>query len=164
VRLGAFHGMDDGLYVKRYAPTVWAPPGVDHVEGVKTDRELVPGGELPLAGATLHEFETSKTPETVIHLVRHGGMLLACDSVQNWETTTGCSRAGAVFARLFGFRGRACIGPRTSSRAATSPSSATSSRRRCAPSSAGRPASARCEGAQPRAGDRRSTRRSSNSS
>lgn len=44
------------------------------------------------------------------------------------------------------------------------PSSATSSRRRCAPSGAGRPASARCEGARPRAGDRRSTRRSSSSS
>src|SRR5690242_15148547 len=29
VRLGAFHGMDDPAYVKRYQPTVWAPPGVD---------------------------------------------------------------------------------------------------------------------------------------
>src|SRR5579859_3169060 len=29
VRLGAFHGMDDPLYVKRYAPAVWAPRGVD---------------------------------------------------------------------------------------------------------------------------------------
>ena len=111
VRLGAFHGMDDGLYVKRYAPTVWAPPGVDHSDGVKTDRELVPGGALPLAGATLHEFATSRTPEVVIHLERHGGVLLTCDSVQNWETTTGCSRLGALFARAFGFRGRACLGP-----------------------------------------------------
>src|SRR5687768_11135548 len=27
IRLGAFHGMDDPAYVKRYAPTTWAPPG-----------------------------------------------------------------------------------------------------------------------------------------
>src|SRR5262252_7179193 len=48
VRLGAFHGMDDPAYVKKYAPTTWAPPGVDQPAGVKTDRELRPGGELPL--------------------------------------------------------------------------------------------------------------------
>ncbi len=81
VRLGAFHGMDDPLYVKRYAPIVWAPPGVDHREGVTTHRELRPGGELPLAGATLFAFGRSRTPETAIHLARHGGLLLTCDSI-----------------------------------------------------------------------------------
>jgi hypothetical protein len=111
VRLGAFHGMDDPAYVKRYSPTVWAPPHVDHLAGVKTDRELTPGGELPLAGARLFDFESSKTPETAIHLERHGGLLLTCDSVQNWEATTGCSTLGAMMARMMGFRGRACIGP-----------------------------------------------------
>ena len=48
VRLGAFHGMDDPAYVERYHPTVWAPPGVDHRPGVATDKELVPGGEVPI--------------------------------------------------------------------------------------------------------------------
>lgn len=108
VRLGAFHGMDDPAYVKRYSPTVWAPPGVD---GVKTDRELTPGGELPIAGARLVAFEASKTPETAMLLERHGGLLLTCDSVQNWEATTGCTFLGSVMARMMGFRGRACIGP-----------------------------------------------------
>ena len=111
VRLGAFHGMDDPAYVTRYAPTTWAPPGVDLAPGMKTDRELRPGGPLPLAGATLVSFDSSRTPESALHLPRHGGILFACDSVQNWETTRGCSFLGAVMSRLMGFRGRACIGP-----------------------------------------------------
>jgi hypothetical protein len=109
VRLGAFHGMDDARYVERYAPTVWAPAGVD--SAVKIDRELRPGGELPLAGATLFEFAASRTPETALLLDRHGGVLFTCDSVQNWDTREGCSLLGGALARLMGFRGRACIGP-----------------------------------------------------
>jgi hypothetical protein len=111
VRLGAFHGMDDPAYVERYAPTTWAPPGVDLAPGMKIDRELKPGGPLPLAGAQLISFDSSRTPETAIHLSRHGGILFTCDAVQNWETTRGCSPMGAVLARLMGFKGRACIGP-----------------------------------------------------
>ena len=38
MRLGAFHGMDDPAYVKKYKPTTWAPPGVDLREGV--DRSI----------------------------------------------------------------------------------------------------------------------------
>jgi hypothetical protein len=111
VRLGAFHGMDDPAYVKRYSPTVWAPPGVDLREGVSVDHELRPGDALPLEGATLFRFERSRTPETAIHLQRHGGILFTCDSVQNWESTAGTSFLGGVMARMMGFSGRACIGP-----------------------------------------------------
>jgi hypothetical protein len=46
-----------------------------------------------------------------VHLERHGGLLLTCDAVQNWETTRGCSFLGGVMSRRMGFRGRACIGP-----------------------------------------------------
>lgn len=111
VRLGAFHGMDDPAYVERYAPTVWAPPGVDHRPGVATTKELVPGGEVPIAGATLFSFECSRSPETALLVPRHGGVLLTCDSVQNWETVAGCSFLGRTMSRMMGFRGRACIGP-----------------------------------------------------
>lgn len=111
VRLGAFHGMDDPAYVERYHPTVWAPPGVDHRPGVATDKELVPGGEVPIDGATLFSFDSSRSPEVVLHVPRHGGVLLACDSVQNWETVEGCTFLARQMSRLMGFRGRACIGP-----------------------------------------------------
>jgi hypothetical protein len=97
--------------VQRYQPMVWAPPGVEQPAGMKTERELVPGGETPLAGSSVFAFAGSRTPETAIHLERHGGVLLTCDSVQNWETTTGCSTLGGLMARMLGFKGRACIGP-----------------------------------------------------
>ena len=61
VRLGAFHGMDDPAYVERYAPTTWAPPGVDLAPGVKIDRELRPGVDLPLAGASCSR-STARAP------------------------------------------------------------------------------------------------------
>ncbi len=111
VRLGAFHGMDDLAYAKKYGAELWAPPGVDVADGLKVSHELRPGGELPFADARLFDFEASRAPETAMHLARHGGLLLTCDSVQNWEHTTGCSLLGGVMSRMMGFKGRACIGP-----------------------------------------------------
>ena len=111
VRLGAFHGMDDPRYLERYQPTLWAPPGVDLPAGVTGPRQLEPGGELPIAGAKLFSFDRSKTPETAMLVPRHGGVLLTCDSVQNWEAITGCSFLGKAMSRMMGFKGRACIGP-----------------------------------------------------
>jgi hypothetical protein len=111
VRLGAFHGMDDPKYVARYSPRVWAPPGVDHQPGVKTDVELVPGGPTPIEGGSVFSFDRSRTPEVALLMPRHGGVLLTCDSVQNWETTDGCSFLAGLMSRAMGFRGRACIGP-----------------------------------------------------
>ena len=111
IRLGTFHGMDDLLYVKRYGATTWAPPDVETAAELKIDRELVPGGELPLANATLFDFTQSRSPETILHLARHGGILFACDSIQNWDHALGLSALGGIMTKLMGFRGRACIGP-----------------------------------------------------
>jgi hypothetical protein len=112
VRLGDFHGMDDALYVERYAPKVWAPPRAIPYAGVRVDHELVPGGELPLPDASLVVFERSRSPETALLLRRHEGLLLTCDSVQSWGTMPeGISLLGSLMAKLMGFRGRACIGP-----------------------------------------------------
>ena len=111
IRLGAFHGMDDPAYVKRYQPTVWAPPNVDQPDSVKTDHELKPGGELPLEDAELFSFDASKASETAIVYANHGGVLFTCDSVQSWETTAGTSFLGGVMARMMGFKGTTVIGP-----------------------------------------------------
>jgi hypothetical protein len=112
IRLGDFHGMDDALYQQRYGAKLWAPRGAHEREGARVDAELAPGGDTPLSDGTLHGFEVAVAPELVLHLERHEGMLLTCDSVQNWERVPdGCSLLGAVMARTMGFRGRACIGP-----------------------------------------------------
>jgi hypothetical protein len=112
VRLGDFHGMDDALYKKRYGAKLWAPEGATPRDGAEPDHEMVSGGETPFAGARLFRFDVAPFPETVIHLPRHGGILLTCDSVQCWEPRpAGLSFLGSMMAGMMGFKGRACVGP-----------------------------------------------------
>lgn len=102
VRLGFGHGMDDAAYLAKYKPTSW---------GHERDRALTTGGASPFAGGTVLAFDTSKVPECVIHVPRHGGVLLSCDSIQNWHDAPGKSLAMRPMASLMGFKGRACLGP-----------------------------------------------------
>ncbi len=111
VRLGDFHGMDDALWVSRYGAKLWAPAGATS-QGVRVDVEMTAATEPPLADASLFAFETSRAPELVLHLRRHGGVLVTCDAVQRWDPLPdGCSRLWRWMSGPMGFRGRACIGP-----------------------------------------------------
>ena len=112
VRLGDFHGMDNVLYVEKYGCEVWSPRGATPVRNERVDHELVPGGETPFHDGTLHQFDVAIAPEMVLQLRRHDGILLTCDSVQNWEKKpAGCSFLGGLMSKAMGFGGRACIGP-----------------------------------------------------
>jgi hypothetical protein len=112
VRLGTGHGMDDPAYIARYKPTTWGQAGARLKDGATRDRELVTGGPSPLEGGTVIAFETSKNPECVIHVSRHGGIVFSCDSIQNWDDSPGTSAVMRPLSRLMGFTGRACLGPR----------------------------------------------------
>ena len=85
VKLGAFHGRDDAFYRDRYGATLWAPPGMAHERGLRTDAELVPGNPGPCADARVFAYETSAVCEGLLLLEREGGVLIACDSLQNWS-------------------------------------------------------------------------------
>jgi hypothetical protein len=111
VRLGTGHGMDDAAYITRYKPTAWGQAGAPLKDGAARDRELVTGGPSPLDGGTVIAFETSKNPECVIHVPRHGGIVFSCDSIQNWADSPGTSVVMRPLSRLMGFKGRACLGP-----------------------------------------------------
>lgn len=84
VKIGALHGLDDAFYKERYGATVWAPAGMPHQNGVVTDKLLTPGGEMPFAGASVFVFEATKLPECIVRIDREGGILVACDALQNW--------------------------------------------------------------------------------
>ena len=84
VKLGAFHGIDDAFYRDRYDAKQWALAGMEHFAGHATDQELRPGGPMPIAGASLFVFETANQPEGLLLLERDGGILISCDSLQNW--------------------------------------------------------------------------------
>ncbi len=80
VRLGSMHGLDDAFYLDRYDATYWAMPNMTG-DGPKVDREL--GEALPFEGS-LFSFETTKVPEGILRLDREGGIMIACDAMQNW--------------------------------------------------------------------------------
>jgi hypothetical protein len=102
VRIGAMHGADDPYLVHRYGATLWALPRARHPGGLKTKEELGPGAS-PLANATVFPFAAGRLPEAAILLDRDDGILLTCDSYQNWTTFDGCSPIGKVMMRVMGF-------------------------------------------------------------
>lgn len=83
IRLGALHGRDDDFYLDRYDAHYWVMPGLAPEHG-KAARTLGEGTSLPLRDASLFEFQTTNIPEGVLHLDRDGGILIACDALQNW--------------------------------------------------------------------------------
>ncbi len=84
IRIGAFHGRDDGFYLDRYHAKLWAFKGMQHDNNHVTDIELTPGGQMPFPGCSVFIFTSSKFPEGVLHIAREGGILITCDSIKNW--------------------------------------------------------------------------------
>jgi hypothetical protein len=112
VRVGAFHGLDDPYYVERFGATLWGPPGTNH--GVRERKHggglalRVPARDLgpdacPIEGARVFLFEHVREPEAAIVVDREGGVLVPCDSYQNWTTFEGCSFLGGLMMRALGF-------------------------------------------------------------
>ncbi len=111
-RLGHFHGRDDAFYVDRYAPTMWAFSQAPHERGVETDVELVEGGDTPFAEGQAFRFDTGSVSEGLLLLKRHGGVLLACDSLQNWaEVDEHWDEHSIAVMRPKGFHAGVNVGP-----------------------------------------------------
>jgi len=83
VRLGALHGRDDAFYLDRYKAQYWVMPGLTPEDNAPA-RLLGEAGASPLSNSTVFQFRTSNIPEGVLHLNRDGGILIACDALQNW--------------------------------------------------------------------------------
>lgn len=86
VRLGSLHGRDDPFYVDRYSAEYWVMPGMVHETGLPATHILTADAPLPISDASLFEFRTTQMPEGILHLDRAGGILIACDALQNWLT------------------------------------------------------------------------------
>lgn len=84
VRLGSLHGVDDAFYVDRYQARFWAAPGMPLQEGLVASHALADGGAAPFAGGSVFAFESTRMPECILRIDRAGGILVACDSLQNW--------------------------------------------------------------------------------
>ena len=64
--------------------TFWAMPGMDIQEGLTVHKPLTAGGEMPFQDCSFFEFKTTKLPEGILRLEREGGIVIACDALQNW--------------------------------------------------------------------------------
>jgi hypothetical protein len=112
VRLGFLHGADDAYYAHRYQPTFWAPKGQKHAAGLSPDRELR-DNESPVERSSVFAFANGKEPEVALLLDREGGVIVPCDSYQNWTTFDGCSTIGKLMMRAMGFGPTLIGGPWT---------------------------------------------------
>ncbi|MFT7520969.1 MAG: hypothetical protein ACI9MC_003120 [Kiritimatiellia bacterium] len=109
VRLGAFHGRDDAFYVERYGARMWAPEGCSER---LSPTALNEDSDLPIEGAQVFVFHSATKPEAIVRLPDHGGVLIPCDSLQNWlgphaEYT---SLPARLMMRLMGFFKPAAVG------------------------------------------------------
>lgn len=84
VRIGDMHGVDDRFYVDRYKAKFWALPNMRIGPGLQVDKTLAEGGETPFSNCSVFEFRTTQRPECILRLDREGGIMIACDSLQNW--------------------------------------------------------------------------------
>jgi hypothetical protein len=84
VRLGSLHGRDDAFYKSRYqSADYWAAQGMPEEGGLKADHFLTAESK-PMANCEVFLFEKTKLPEAIIKLNQEGGILIACDALQNW--------------------------------------------------------------------------------
>lgn len=112
VKLGSFHGIDDAFYRERYGARQWALAGMQLDEGRTPDEILGAGGAVPASGVRVFSFETSAVPEGLLVLDREGGVVVACDSLQNWEDVDVYFDAPSIERmRAMGFIRKANIGP-----------------------------------------------------
>lgn len=123
IRLAGFHGMDDPFYQHRYAARVWALKGQIYAAGFKqpsddasayfkADVEITEGTELPLRGAKIYSFKSSKPPEGLLLLEQEGGIVISGDCLQNWgEADRYFSLLGKLMMRVAGFLKPHNIGP-----------------------------------------------------
>lgn len=110
VKIGAFHGMDDAFYVDHYDAILWALPKAVHESGKPTDRFL--GDEAPFRGCSVFTFETASHPEALLIVDRAGGIVIACDSLQNWAEADRFFAADSAEKMLhLGFIKPAQVGP-----------------------------------------------------
>lgn len=110
-KLGAFHGIDDPFYVRTYGAKYWVPDRAELPSGLQADHLITEDAPLPIPNLKPFVFTHARKPECALIAPNEGGILLTCDSVQNWIDFSGCSWVGKVMMRIMGFLGPMKIGP-----------------------------------------------------
>tara|TARA_R110002110_G_scaffold415858_2_gene658584 strand:+ start:20592 stop:21329 length:738 start_codon:yes stop_codon:yes gene_type:complete len=83
VRIGAFHGYDDPFYVETYQADFWQMQGMDNQHEFKNIK-ILSSDNMPIPNSSLFTFQTTIFQEGIIILHDNDGILISCDSIQNW--------------------------------------------------------------------------------
>jgi hypothetical protein len=111
LRLGPMHGVDDPYYIERYKAELWAPgPSEAHPEP-SADVQFDASTPLPFPDATMFCFAGLKQNEAALLLQRGPGLLITCDSIQNYGDFRHNNLAARLIMPLIGFRKTTLIGP-----------------------------------------------------
>lgn len=111
IRTGPFHGVDDPYYVKTHSARLWAQPGGTAYPEPPIDVELNSDSSLPFADGEIFEFENTKQPECVLLIKKAGGILLSCDSIQNYGDYSYNNFLAKIMLPFIGFPRTTIVGP-----------------------------------------------------
>lgn len=110
LRLGDFHGLDDGFYLDRYGCEFWAQEGQGTYKRPTPTTVITPGLTPPVPDAEFFVFESARFPEAALLLKAHK-LLITTDSVQYHKDWSYFSRVTKFAFRVLGFKPGLNIGP-----------------------------------------------------
>jgi hypothetical protein len=111
LRLGPMHGLDDPYYVERYGAELWAPGESDIYPAPKIQQTLSEDAPLPFPDAELFVFSGTLQPECALLMQRSPGLLLTCDSIQNYGDYRHNSWLARMMMPFIGFPKTTLVGP-----------------------------------------------------
>ena len=111
LRLGPFHGVDDAYYARRYGADLWAPGPSDAHPEPKPTLVFDAGTALPFPDAELFCFQGLKQPEAALLLRRGPGLLITCDSIQNYGDYRYNNLPARLLMPFIGFPKTTIVGP-----------------------------------------------------
>jgi hypothetical protein len=108
IRIGAFHGRDDGFYLDRYQAKLWALQGMKQADNRMI--ELTINGPKPFPNCSVFIFREAKEAEGILHINQEDGILITCDSIKNWlKADKFFSKKTALSYEKAGFFGQATV-------------------------------------------------------
>jgi len=103
VRLGDFHGLDDGFYLDRYKCEFWAQSGQATYKSPCPTQEINSSSTGPVAGSEFFIFESAHYPEAAL-LIKEHKLLITTDSIQYYSDWSYFSWFTKLVFRLLGFK------------------------------------------------------------
>jgi hypothetical protein len=111
LRLGPLHGLDDPYYVDQFQAELWAQEESETYPEPKLDVRLRADAELPFPDAELFCFEGTTHMESALLIRRGGGLLITCDSIQNYGDYRYNNLLARVVMPFLGFSRTTLVGP-----------------------------------------------------